>query len=62
MLTKLDILRRLRRVFVLLYEEAGDTDPSIENNESDEDIQVDRPVFWCCREVEILINDLEDES
>ena len=43
--------KRLRAIFDVLDELVGDFDPYISDDFTDEDVRVEHPLFWCCREV-----------
>ena len=43
--------KRLRAIFDVLDELVGDFDPDISDDFTDEDVRVEHPLFWCCREV-----------
>ena len=43
--------QRLEQVFDVLDGLVGDFDPEIPDDWTDEDVMIEEPLFWCCREV-----------
>ena len=47
-----ELLREaLEAVFDTLDQHLGDTDPSIDEDMTDEEIRDEEPIFWCCQQI-----------
>lgn len=49
--------KKLQDIVDVLDNVLGDTDPFIDDDATDEDIQDEFPVFWACQKLNILINE-----
>lgn len=53
----IELKRRLVKIHDALCVELGDTDPYIDEDMADEEVQVEYPVFWAAKEIAALIGD-----
>lgn len=47
----------LQEVFDVMDDYLGDTDPHIEEDATDEDIRIEHPAFWCCRQIGLMLQE-----
>ena len=50
-----DMKKKLNEIFLVLDNYLGDSDPLILPDDSDEDIKREEPIFWCAKEIQILL-------
>ena len=53
----IELKRRLMKIHDTLCWELGDTDPHIDEDMTDEEVQEEYPVFWAAKEIVALIGD-----
>ena len=47
--------KKLQKIFNVLDDYLGDTDPYLHPDDTDEDIRREEPIFWCAKEISALL-------